>query len=400
MNAREFADTVIIAAANPWDGVRMADRQLAEALAELCPVLYVDPPSSPLSHLRRKGATGPNLRPRLRRLGPQLAHLTPVVAPGLARPGVGAVNVRLMARQVRTAIKALDGSAYALLESSVLAPIAGHCGEALIAYWAQDDFVGGAPILGTSATRAAHGEERLLRIADVIIAANPVVRDNAAGRSGKEVQMIPYGCDADHFAATADVIPAAGMRLPGPVAGFMGFLGDRIDVEMLLRVSAAGRSLLLVGSMHPRTNPAVMSELLARPNVQWVGGCDFEELPGWLTHMDVGLVPYNHSPFNEGSFPLKTLEYLAAGLPVVATDLPAIRWLDCADIAVADTPASFADAVETVLSQPSTAAGIARRRGFANQHTWRKRALAFGAALGVGTGIEAVHSRPGAGSPA
>ena len=58
--------------------------------------------------------------------------------------------------------------------------------------------------------------------------------------------------------------------------------------------------------------------------------------------MDVGLVPYGMSEFNRWSFPMKALEYLSAGLPVVSTSLPAMQWLDTPFIALADTPEAFA----------------------------------------------------------
>jgi teichuronic acid biosynthesis glycosyltransferase TuaH len=380
LTSQEFQRTVVIAAANNWDGVRMADRQLAESLSAICPVLYVDPPTSPAS-LWREGRRDPSaLRPTLSRIGPQLARLTPVVAPGLTRPQVAELNLRLIARQVRKALKDLGGTAYAVIESSVLIPIAGRCGEERTVYWAQDDFAGGAALLGLSAERLARGEQKLIASVDTIIAANPLVRDSIV-RAGRQAELIPYGCDAELFATTAHTTPAPGVRLPGPVAGFMGHLGDRIDLEMLTAVADLGVSLLLVGPKHARSDQSALEDLLGRSNVQWVGARDFEELPAWLAHMHVGLLPYNHSAFNQGSFPLKTLEYLAAGVPVVASDLPAIRWLDSDQIVIADTPKDFAEAVGTALAQPRTPEGDGERRRFAGRHTWDHRARAFAQAL-------------------
>ena len=60
-----------------------------------------------------------------------------------------------------------------------------------------------------------------------------------------------------------------------------------------------------------------MEALLARPNVQWVGAAPFERLPTYMRAIDVGIVPYADSAFNQ-ELPLKTLEYLAAGRPTVA----------------------------------------------------------------------------------
>ena len=90
----------------------------------------------------------------------------------------------------------------------------------------------------------------------------------------------------------------------------MGHIGDRIDLRLLAAVAETGCSLLLIGPRHPRFDASALDGLLARGNVQWVGPKEFGALPGYLGSVDVGLVPYNHSAFNEGSFPLKALEYL------------------------------------------------------------------------------------------
>jgi teichuronic acid biosynthesis glycosyltransferase TuaH len=88
----------------------------------------------------------------------------------------------------------------------------------------------------------------------------------------------------------------------------------------------------------------------------------------------VGLVPYRDSAFNRGSFPLKTLEYLAAGRAVVATGLPATRWLATGLICIADGAACFADQVDRLLAQPRTPDMLADRQAFAARHSWAGRA--------------------------
>src|SRR5262249_60607279 len=66
---------------------------------------------------------------------------------------------------------------------------------------------------------------------------------------------------------------------------------------------------------------------ISRPNAHYAGRAPASEVPPYLAAMDVGLTPYADTQFNQASFPLKTLEYLSAGLPVVSTDLPGARWL-------------------------------------------------------------------------
>ncbi len=91
----------------------------------------------------------------------------------------------------------------------------------------------------------------------------------------------------------------------------------------------------------------------------WVGRRAFEELPAYLRLMNVGLTPYTDTPFNRASFPLKTLEYLAAGLPVVSTDLPATRWLNTDLVRIADSQSDFVSAVLDATIEADLRAGSA-----------------------------------------
>lgn len=370
---------VVIDAANWWDGVRLADQQLAASLSRQVPVLYVDPPISHLTLLRHPELKASLEGPRLRLLGPSLARLTPIVPPGRERPGITVLTTRLTRRAVRSAVGRLGGPVHALLATSGLHPLVGAAGERTRVYWAQDDFVGGAALFGQSAQRLRRGELRLAAAADLVIAANPAVAERWS-RAGHRTVLVPYGCDAAHF-ATTDGAPLPEIDLAPPIAGFVGHLADRIDLRLLEAVADRGVSLLLVGPRHPRFALARLDGLLARPNVRWVGGQPFELLPSWLKLMSVGLVPYTGSAFNRGSFPLKMLEYLAAGRPVVATDLPATRWLRTPDLTCESEPQRYADAVVRVLRRPASRDDVSRMRAYAADHSWDSRATAVLAAL-------------------
>ena len=381
MRKAEFEGTVVIMAANPWDGLRMADRQLAESLCRHAPVLYVDPPVSAMTFLRDPARAQALRGSRLRRLAPGLARLIPQAAPGLSRRGIAPLNARLIAAQARHSVRRLGGTIHSVVDADVLLSIMGRCGEQVSLYWAQDDFVGLASLIGLDPARLARAERRMVRRSDVVVAANPVVAESVSAL-GRDPALIPFGCDYDHFAKSATVEPALDVTLEQPMAVFMGQIGDRIDVEILRAVVDRGVRLLIVGPKQQWAHGSV-DELLSRPNVEWVGERPFEALPSYLAHAALGLLPYNHSRFNVGSFPLKTLEYLAAGLPVVATSLPAISWLNTAHIVVSDSPGAFADAVTSLLERAPDDGAAERRREFARGHTWDARAEAFAKTLGL-----------------
>jgi len=299
-----------------------------------------------------------------------------VVTPARHRWAISRLTGALVVRSLAKAVRALGVHVEALIDCAPLAPVLGRCGERRKVYWAQDDFAAMADLVGVSRNRVRRGELQLARVADLIVAANPQVAEQFS-KGGRPTVLIPFGCDPAVFSRTLDAEPASDIRLAGHMAGFMGHIGERIDVAVLEAVAAAGVPLLLVGPRHPRYDIGALDRLLSKPNVQWVGARRFEELPSYLAAIDVGLVPYNHSPFNEASFPLKTLEYLAGGRPVVATDLPAIRWLDCPFIEIADTPSAFADAVRRAVEAPPNGAIRQQMQDFAAQHTWDVRAGGF-----------------------
>ena len=371
--ARQWDGLIVLCAANNYDGVRMGDWHLAAHLSKLAPVLYVDPPMSRLTPARSPATAGALRSPRLRLQGPGLARLTPVVQPFPSRRGMTAMTSALTRGHLRRATTRLGGRVRAVISSWPLYPVFGSCGEQTRVYWAKDDFVGGAALLGLNAKLVDGLERRVAASASLVVVASPVVADTWLSR-GLDPVLIPFGTDVDAYLGIEDAPLPSDVDLPGPVAGVVGRINDRTDLSLLEAIADRGQSLLLVGRKDAEFEPDRFDALRRRRNVCWVGPKPADALPSYLRVMDVGLVPYRDSPFNRGSFPLKTLEYLAAGRAVVATDLPAIRWLATDLVRIATGPSSFADQVDRLLAQPRTPAAAAQRREFAAQHSWARRA--------------------------
>ena len=368
---------VVLSAANAWDEHRMADAQLAAALSAHTDVLYVDPPHSVAGRLRAGAAWR---APRLTQVAPRVVRLSPEVLPGLSRAAVAAANSHLIGSQVAGALRRLSARPVALIEANLLSPVLGLRNLGRTVYWAQDDFVAMAPLVGIDPRIYRANHERLVAEATLIVAANPAVAASITAATGRPVELIPFGCDAALFHRTTPTASTA----PTGTAVLMGTLNERLDLGLLTAVAATGATLRIIGPRSARWDPPGFADLLARANVEWLGERPFADLPRLLAGAGVGLVPYTHSAFNEASFPLKTLEYLAAGLPVVATDLPAIRWLDAPDVHVADDAALFAKTVRALLdATPDERDGTRERaRATAQGHTWAARAELFADLLG------------------
>jgi teichuronic acid biosynthesis glycosyltransferase TuaH len=306
-----------------------------------------------------------------------------VMVPGVTRRVLRELAQHQARRAVRRAVARLGGPVHSTIVASLHDMLDVVPGAQRV-FFGTDDYVAGAALMGTDPRWLAQIEERQLAKADVVIAVSPVLQRKWRARR-PDVQLVPNGCMAEHLAG-ADAAPIpADAALPRPVAGFIGHISDRIDLAMLDAVAATGASLLLVGPCSPTFDLERLDALLARPNVRWVGAKPFDELPAYLGAIDVGLTPYAQSAFNEASFPLKTLEYLAAGRPAVVSDLPAHRWLDTPHVTIAATPEAFARRTRELLDRPRSSAHAAARRAFGAGHSWSARADEVARLLGLDT---------------
>ncbi len=226
---------------------------------------------------------------------------------------------------------------------------------------------------GIPRERWLRAEQRQLERADIVAAVSPLLQERYAAY-GREAALVPNGCDPDMYAAADSAPWSADVHLAGPIAGLMGHIGRRVDLALLEAVADTGCSLLLIGPWDPSYEPIRFPALVARPNVCWVGPKALAELPACMRIIDVGLTPYADSDLNRSSFPLKTLEYIAAGSGVVSRDVPTVSWLKTDHVTVARSPAEFTGAVRRQLMVPRSSSLVTHRRRVAEQHSWDRRA--------------------------
>jgi teichuronic acid biosynthesis glycosyltransferase TuaH len=375
----DWSGLVVFFGGTAWDGNRFPDQHIAERLTRWAPVLYVDPPLSALRAVRAGGARA--LRPRLTRLDERLLRLTPVAPPAPQRKGVRHVTNELVRRTARAAVRRLGTTTDVVVVAS-LSPWLDAVPARIRILYGTDDFVAGAELMGVGVDWLRRREQEQLRQADLAIAVSEELA-RSWRTQGARVDVVENGCDVELFAGTDGAVLPTDVVLTPPIAGFIGHLSNRIDLALLEAVADDGHSVLLVGPRQSTFAPDRIAGLLARPNVQWTGPRPFEALPGYLRLMDVGLVPYADTAFNRASFPLKTLEYLAAGRPAVVTGLPAMHRLPADAVSMADTPACFARAVAAALSALPDETAATRRRAVAAEHGWDARAADFARLLGL-----------------
>lgn len=382
-SAAEPRALLVWCAGTSWDRVKGSDHHMALALLRYADLLWVDPPVSPLTPARYAGGASRLPWPTLTRLGPRMLRLTPRALPLHTRRSLRPITMALLRRQIAWALRRLGRRPRAVVACS-LDDVLGVWGDAVLdVVYGTDDYVAGAALMHLDVRRVEREERRQLRNADVAIVVSPAIAERwkGLGFDGLLV-VVPNGVLADAYRDLDTVPPAPDVDLPRPVAGLVGQLSSRIDIGLLESVVAAGCSLLLVGPHEPDWETERFRRLRERERVRWVGPQPFERLPGFLKRIDVGLTPYADSSFNRASFPLKTLEYLAAGKPVLSTPLPAVSWLGTDLVAVADG-GSFGATAYRLGSEPVRPELVRRRIAFASEHAWERRADAFAAAIGL-----------------
>ncbi|MEV6983097.1 glycosyltransferase [Sphaerisporangium sp. NPDC051017] len=373
--------SIVYAGGTRYDGVSGTDRHMADRLSAFTDVLYVDPPRPVRSGLRdpETGEAGHVLR----HVAPRLWRLSPVAPPAAYRPGVDRLTAALARRAVRGAARKAGLRIGGVVVAGTTDLLDVRPGARTVRY-VTDDLVAGASLIRMSASRLAQAEARMTRRADAVAVVSPGLVERVT-RLGRDATLVPNGCDVAAYASIDDAPPPADLPagLTG-VAGFVGHVNARIDVALLEAVADTGAPLVIVGPRGVGYEPERWPALIGRANVHWVGRKPYEELPSYLRLIDVGLTPYTDTAFNRASFPLKTLEYLAAGRGVVSTDLPATAWLEAGPlIPVARTPAEFAATVTAHLRIPRTPTLAERRRAFAARHDWNERVRLLADLLGL-----------------
>ena len=194
-------------------------------------------------------------------------------------------------------------------------------------------------------------ERELLGAADVVFTGGYSLYE-VKKADHPNIHPFPSSVDREHFgrARKIEIDPGDQIGLARPRLGFYGVVDERMDLELLAAVADARPdwSLVIVGPV-VKINP---EDLPRRPNIAYLGGKTYDQLPAYLSGWDVALMPFAINESTKFISPTKTPEYLAGGKPVVSTPITDVirHYGDLKGVAIADTHASFIDACERMLA--------------------------------------------------
>ncbi|MBI5671446.1 MAG: glycosyltransferase [Chloroflexi bacterium] len=213
-------------------------------------------------------------------------------------------------------------------------------------------------------------EPALLRKADLVFTGGvSLYRSKLPYNSN--THLFPSGVEVEHFARAtrrnAFERPADMEHIEAPVIGYFGVIDERMDLDLLQYVAQSHPewNLVLIGPV-VKIDPTALP---IAPNVHCLGMKSYQQLPAYLAHFDVALVPF---AMNEATFflsPTKTLEYMAAHKPIVATPIQDVIELYGDVVHVGYTPAEFVAQIEAALTEPASLRRLKEDKLLA-QHTW------------------------------
>jgi len=150
-----------------------------------------------------------------------------------------------------------------------------------------------------------------------------------------------------------------------PIVGYMGAIANWFDQDLMVEVANQNKDkeFLLIGTIYTD-----VSKLEAVENIKLFGKREYEEVPAYVNHFDVGIIPFKMEDLIVNTNPIKYFEYLAAGLKTVSTPLPEL--IGEPHCFLANDATSFTNMLNNVLNDKSKV----EERHYLEENSWLERA--------------------------
>lgn len=364
-----------------WDDHWSTSQQQMSRLARHNRIFFVDQPISPASYftgIRRRDAVARQFR-RWRQGYREVAKNVyagspPPILPLRNLKVVNLINAmilrRWLARQVRQ-LRLRDAIYWNF--QPTLPGLGEAVAPSLSVYHCVDDFSGVPHWWNMSASVRAR-EAAACREADVVICTGRMLVEERR-RFNPNIHFVPEGADVELFSTALDEatpVPEDIARLRGKIVGYAGVVDFRLDTALLAYMAEQQPdwSFAIVGPV--KGDVQGLERLQALRNVHFFGNRPITALPAYLKAMDAGLIPYVLNDFTHHIFPLKLYEYMAAGKPIVATDMEEMRAYDGRGLTIARSNDSFLEAVRSAIANDSPELAAGRSRA-ATSESWDHR---------------------------
>jgi len=229
-----------------------------------------------------------------------------------------------------------------------------------------------------SAFKGAHSnlpmlEKQLFRHVDLVFTGGQSLYEAKCDQH-PSVHAFPSSIDASHFGKARNINedPEDQAHIPHPRLGFFGVIDERFDSELLDQVATMRPDwhFVVIGPI-VKIDPATLPN---HPNIHYLGGKKYQELPEYLAGWDIALLLFARNESTRFISPTKTPEYLAAGKPVISTSIRDVvrPYGELKLVEIADSPDQFIKAAEKILAKTGRTEWLARVDSFLEHISWDK----------------------------
>ena len=319
-----------------WDFVFQRPQHLLSRFARAMPVVVWEEPIAAVD------GSGPSLDVRPANNCANVTLVTPRLPEGLEVSAQRTVLKGLLDQFVSST----DGRLIRWYYTPMMLPFSRHLDAVATVYDCMDEL----SAFRFAPTELLDLERELLEAADIVFTGGYSLYEAKKKRHGN-VHPFPSSVDRAHFGkARAGITdPADQAGIAHPRLGFYGVIDERIDLNLLDQVAAMRPDwqLVMVGPVVKITE----DDLPRRPNIHYLGGKSYEELPTYLGNWDVAMMPFAINEATRFISPTKTPEYLAAGKPVVSTPIRDVKrhYEKLSGVMIAGTAEQFVEAGERAL---------------------------------------------------
>lgn len=193
-------------------------------------------------------------------------------------------------------------------------------------------------------------EKYLMAHADIVFTGGKSLYESKK-QLHSNVYCFPSSVDEEHFAqALNGISPAADIAsLPKPIVGYYGVIDERIDLDLLHQCAKKlpDVSFVMIGPLAKIED----ADLPKENNIHYLGMKSYNELPHYLKAFDIAMMPFALNDATKYISPTKTLEYMAAGKPIISTKITDVVRDYSQSVTLIENDGEFCDAIGTLLTK-------------------------------------------------
>jgi len=338
-----------------WDDVWQRPQEMARGLSKYRPVLYI----SPVQIHQTAGPLLSRWRPlRMENKG-KLIIYCPQILSGEYKSGM----IRRINRDILTrSLWSMNNlKSFLFLSNS---PFSGawinRFPKAIVGYDVIDDFCAFEWAPG----EGRNWEDQLIQESQFGFTGTWSMQEKFGSRL-PGCEFLASGVDFEKF-QTPKTIPEDIKQLPGKKILYVGTLNDRVSGQLIKETAEnfPNHSFIFVG---PKRQ--TFENLNYPANVHFLGLKPHDDLPAYYQHCDFGIMPFADNEAARAINPVKSLEYLSSGLPVLSTPIPDVERFYRPHIQI-EEPINWSAAVSKLIEEDNTIGSEARKE-FARNKSWK-----------------------------